>query len=138
MINLERILKEKIDKIEIRISKTAEERDESSTPNESNHKLIRQISDQLYNSLVDVKHSLLHISPKIKKFKTIFKIQKMGSENIMDYFIVPDGLGGVLDEGVLLVGQSSPIAIILATKNIGDEYEFNDSNYCVIDIFENS
>jgi hypothetical protein len=137
MVNLEKILKEKIAKVEVRMANAAEERDESSTPNESNHKLTRQISDQLFNTLTDEKHSLRLILPKIKNFKNIYQVIKTGGNATTNYMIVPDGLGGILVEGTLLVGVSSPIGEILKTKSMGDEYEFNGTAYTVQNIFEN-
>ena len=137
MVNLEKILKEKFAKVEERMANAAEERDEASTPNESNHKLTRQISDQLFNTLSDEKHSLRLILPKIKNFKMIFKVIKVGGTATTDYMIVPDGLGGILVEGTLLVGESSPIGKILKSKSTGDEYEFNGTTYLVQEISEN-
>lgn len=138
MINLEKILKARIEKLDNQIRRAAEERDEASTPNESNHKLTRQISDQLFNSLTDERRLLVLLTPKIRHYKNVYKVEKIGSNVSTNYFVVPDGLGGELFEDTLLVGETSPIGMILATKNGGEEFIFNKTSYVVVDVFENN
>lgn len=137
MVDLEKILKDRINKIEIQIQKTAKERDESATPMESASDQSRQIANQLFNSLLEEKKEFELFLPKIKKFRNIYKVEKVGSNVSMNYLIVPDGLGGQMYEEVLLVGETSPIGMILSTKKGGEEFRFNSTNYVVVEVLEN-
>lgn len=124
-IDLHQIIRERIEKIESQIGNAAEERNE-------------KVASQLFNSLLEEKKGLYAMLAESRKFSTMYTVKSSTSAAETSFFVVPDGLGGMIINDTLLVGVSSPIGQILQTKKIGDTYRFNNYLYKVVGISENS
>lgn len=104
MINLNKILDDKIDDLNKQIQKVANERDSSATPMESHHDQTRQLADQLCGALKTELRKLINLKKRVVGYKSAY------FEYPRKLMVVPDGLGGVEVDGVLLVGESTPLA----------------------------
>lgn len=137
MIDLSKVLKDEIDKKEKWIRQAATERDESATPTESAHDQTRQVANQLFNSLLEEKAKLQKLENVVKKYRNILEIKKQNGETFK-IMIVPDGLGGKNIEGVMLVGENSPLGKKIKDLKKNDSYEMNSENYKIVNLFLDS
>ncbi len=137
MIDLSKVLKDEIDKKEKWIRQAATERDESATSTESAHDQTRQVANQLFNSLLEEKTKLQKLENVVKKYRNILEIKKQNGE-IFKIMIVPDGLGGKNIEGIMLVGENSPLGQRIKDLKKNDSYEMNSENYKIVNLFLDS
>lgn len=134
MIDLKKILSEKINKLELQISDVKFERDNSATPMESGSDKSRQLAEQLMDALSDEKNKLIFLSRQtcISKAIVIYTLNTPLGER--DFAIVPDGLGGISVEGVSLLSERAPLAVQLVSQKEGSEFIFNNQKITVVKI----
>ncbi len=137
MIDLKQKIRKEIEVIEKRIKFAAIERDESATPMESAHDQTRQIANQLYNSLLEEKKKLMEIMAGIANYQTIIQIRNLSTDTVQRYLVVPNGLGGTQEEGVVLLSEKTPLAKNLIGRKVGAEFELNGQRLKIEKIEEN-
>lgn len=137
MIDLKQKIEKEIREVEKRIKQAASERDESATPMESAHDQTRQIANQLYNSLLEEKKKLMEIVAGIANYQTIIQIRNLSTDVVLRYLVVPNGLGGTQEEGIVLLSEKTPLAKNLIGRKVGAEFELNGQKLKVEKIEEN-
>lgn len=134
MIDLKKILSEKINKLELQISDVKFERDNSATPMESGSDKSRQLAEQLMDALSDEKNKLIFLSRQTSISKAIIIYTLNTPLGERDFAIVPDGLGGISVEGVSLLSERAPLAVQLVSQKEGSEFTFNNQKITVVKI----
>lgn len=134
MIDLSIVLDTEIDKLDKRIKDVAKERDESATPTESTHDQTRQVANQLFNSFLEDRGRLLSLRNVVKKYKKIYLLKNDTDGEEKQIMIVPDGLGGSKVDGVLLVGEKSPLGMAVTQKNADGRISINEKEFTISEI----
>jgi hypothetical protein len=134
VIDLKKILAEKVNKLDLQIADVKFERDNSATPMESASDKSRQLAEQLMDALNDERKKLILLNRKISEFKNnkIFTIKTPLGER--EFVLVPEGLGGKTVDGVTLLSEVSPLGKNLIGKKVGDIFEYNNQSFRIISL----
>ena len=113
---------------------------------ESAHDQTRQHADQLVQALklsktelLSIKIKVLHIvpSPNLINLGSLVEIENLGTKQIIKYLIVPEGLGGKAIEGVVLLGENTPLTKAIFGQKTGYVYEMNRTKFIIKNISSN-
>jgi hypothetical protein len=132
MIDLLKILNQKIDKLDLQILDVKFERDHAATPMESASDKTRQMAEQLMDALGDERKKIILLKRRIKSYRQnpVYSISTPLGER--DFILVPEGLGGKTIEGVTLLSDSSPMGLKLVDKQVGDSFEYNNQPFKIL------
>ena len=110
---LSKIIDQKLEILRKGLRGAKKNRDEAQSSIESHHDQTKHSADQLYQSLKAVEGDLLSLKRKMVSMPDpdIFEVKING--RMKRVAIVPEGLGGVTIDGVLLLSENAPLAIKL-------------------------
>ena len=131
MIDLQKVLNEKIQKLDSRIEDVKFERDHSATPMESASDKSRQLAEQLMDALHDERKHLVSLKRKITNLKEISVYHLITPLGERQFAIVPDGLGGGSQNDISLLSDKTPLAKELATHQSGEVFVFNSQEITI-------
>ena len=143
-IELKKILKTNIDRIDKQIKEEIITRNSAPTPIQSGSDKTRQVAEQMIDSLHQEKKDLLVIKktlvnlPKFNQnasVNTLVTLHSYGKEKI--FLLVPEGMGGVSVDEVFLLSIKSPLVKKFIGKNLGFKFNFNNSPYKIVSIQPN-
>lgn len=125
MIDLQKILLDKINKLDLQIASAKFDRDHSATPMESASDKSRQLAEQLMDALLDEKKKIVFLKRNISSNQNItsYSVETPTGERM--FTIVHQGLGGSIVDGSTLISQDSPLALRLSHSKIGDLIDLN-------------
>lgn len=145
MIDLPRLVENRISVIDGQIKEAKNVRDTAATPTESGSDKTRQIAEYLVDSLIGERDKLVALKNKIAghsqfdsraTLNTIVTLKSSGSEVI--YLLVLDGLGGFRVDNIFLLSVDSPLANAFLNQRTGYRFSFNNIDYEIISIRPNT
>ncbi len=131
MIDISSFVDQKIKTIERRIDVAKFERDNAATPMESASDKTRQIAEQLMDALTEELKQLKKVSHGLSKF-TPLEIEALFSNQVRKILIVPEGVGGSVIDGYLLVSVKSPLGSLISKLQNGDVVEYQGQEIKII------
>lgn len=144
MIDLYRLLDQKLKSMEQSLAQIKHERDTAALPTESASDQTRSVAEQLHTSLsrdyaklVALRHDLdnLPTSTDVVSLNSLVTLSHGNDKTI--YLLVPEGLGGSREGGVALLAISTPLAQMILGKPIGFSFTFNQSKFVIVNISPN-
>lgn len=144
MIDLNKILDQKIDILDRQIADAKFTRDHAATPTESHSDKTRQNAEQLIDSLGDAKKKLELLKFSLDKFPPFKGLATPNSLvtlrtplGVKKFLLVPEGLGGQTVDDVFLLSSASPLAKLFLNQKVGFTFDFNGGTYQIVFLHPN-
>jgi len=135
-INLHKILQTRIKNLDKQIKEEIITRDSAPTPMQSGSDKTRQVAEQMIDSLLQEKKNLLNfkrILDNLPKFNNQASLNTIVSlKSIVEkktFLLVPEGLGGVIVNGIFLLSINSPLAKKILNQKTGFSFISKDVTY---------
>lgn len=145
MIDLHRILDEKLALLDRQITEAKFTRDHAATPTESHSDKTRQNAEQLMDGLSDAQRKLRLLGASLKKLPSFNGQAQVNTLvtlrtplGVKNFLLVPEGLGGQTIGDTFLLSEKTPLAKMFLGKKVGHTFTFNGGGYQIVSLDPNT